>query len=499
MAEITSTDNIGSSLIKSMNVGSGVDISELAEALANAETAPSISAKTTQKTDATAAISGLGILKSSLNTFSQSVDKLTDKSTLTDKSVSSQNENRATVKITAQSKVQAGTHRINCRALARAQVNALKMVSGPFSSEAQALNGGSAFNLSIASPAGASATTVAVTIATPAGIVAAINAADVNGLRAYTMNTKAAGATPEISIMLEGKTGAANTFTVTDASSISSPSALVTQNTGNDIQAAANLKLVVNRLSDVNTTEFVFRDNNSPSDVIAGVQINFKTATGNSSYTMTNIVIAEDRAAFSTAMGGVQTAYNDLIQTVGVLDGSVESESTYSGTLKKDRSTLRGIVQGIRNALSNNSSTPSDPIKSMRQLGVGFDLNGNLTIQKTTLDAAVISNFSDITKMLTANTDDQSHFSAAAKGLAQDVVNVVDNFNSVTGIVKIKTDSNTKLIVDLTNELENLQAKYESSKRRYLQQFAAMESLVQSSKSTGEYLTQQFKAMNGGD
>ena len=201
MTEITSTDNIGSSLIKSMNVGSGVDINELAAALANAETAPSISAKTTQKTDATAAISGLGILKSSLNTFSQSVDKLTDKSTLTDKSVSSQNENRATVKITAQSKVQAGTHKINCRNLARAQINALKMVSGPFSSEAQALNGGSAFNLSIASPAGASATTVAVTIATPAGIVAAINAADVNGLKAYTMNTKAAGATPEISIM----------------------------------------------------------------------------------------------------------------------------------------------------------------------------------------------------------------------------------------------------------------------------------------------------------
>ena len=39
MAEVGATDNIGSSLIKSMNVGSGVDISELAEALANADTA----------------------------------------------------------------------------------------------------------------------------------------------------------------------------------------------------------------------------------------------------------------------------------------------------------------------------------------------------------------------------------------------------------------------------------------------------------------------------
>ena len=127
----------------------------------------------------------------------------------------------------------------------------------------------------------------------------------------------------------------------------------------------------------------------------------------------------------------------------------------------------------------------------------GFDLNGNLTIQRTTLDAAVVSNFSDITQMLTANTDDQSSFSSAAKGLAQDVVNVVDNFNGVTGIVSIKTDSNSKLVRDLTTQLEDLQSKYESSRKRYLQQFAAMESLVQSSKSTGDYLTQQFKAMNG--
>jgi flagellar hook-associated protein 2 len=227
------------------------------------------------------------------------------------------------------------------------------------------------------------------------------------------------------------------------------------------------------------------------------VQLNFKVADNSDPYTTTNIVIAEDRAAFTTAMTNMQTAYNDLVQTIGVLDGSVESESSYAGNLKKEKSTLRGIVQNIRTALTNDSSTPSDPINSMRQLGVGFDLNGNLTIQRTTLDAAVISNFSDITKMLTANTDDQSSFSSAAKGLAQDVVNVVDNFNGVSGIVSIKTDSNTKLVRDLTTQLEDLQSKYESSRKRYLQQFAAMESLVQSSKSTGDYLTQQFKAMNG--
>ena len=141
MTEVSATDNIGSSLIKSMNVGSGVDISELAEALANADTAPSIATKTTQKDDATAAISGLGILKSSLSNFSQSVDTMTDKSSLTDKSATSQNTDRLEVKITAQSAVQAGTHKFHCRQLARSQINELKMQSGSFTSDSQPLNG----------------------------------------------------------------------------------------------------------------------------------------------------------------------------------------------------------------------------------------------------------------------------------------------------------------------------------------------------------------------
>ncbi len=43
----------------------------------------------------------------------------------------------------------------------------------------------------------------------------------------------------------------------------------------------------------------------------------------------------------------------------------------------------------------------------------------------------------------------------------------------------------------------DLNERFESIKARYLKQFAAMETLVQRSKSTGEYLTGQFKAMEG--
>ena len=492
---VSGTDNIGSKLINSMDVGSGVNISELAESLAQAETAAMISSKTKRKESATATISGLAIFKESLSMVKASLEKLTDKSLLVDKAASSQDTNRVEAKVTAQSKAQAGTHKIQCRTLARAQINELKMGSGSFTSESQALNGGSAFNLSIASPAGGSATTVAVTTATPAGIVAAINAADVNGIRAYTMNM--ASSATAVSIMIEGKTGEANTFTVTDASSITDPSTLVTQNTSNDIQAAQDLKLVVNKASD--TTEFVYRATNSPTDVIAGVQLNFKTSDNSDPYTTTNIIISEDRSAFTTALTNIQTAYNALVDTTGVLVGTLESDSDAAGDLKKERSMVDQMVRKVREGITAESSTPSSPITSVRQLGVQFDITGKMTINKTTLDAAVSTNFSDITKMLTANTDNQSYFDSAAKGLAQDAANIIEDFVNDRGLIKKTSDARSTDVARFEEDLTKLEQRYEAAKKRYLSQFAAMETLVAKSKSTGEYLTGQFKAMQGGN
>ena len=61
------------------------------------------------------------------------------------------------------------------------------------------------------------------------------------------------------------------------------------------------------------------------------------------------------------------------------------------------------------------------------------------------------------------------------------------------------SDRITKLNTDLTNEndlLSELNTKSESTRERYIQQFAAMEQAVTSLKSTGEYLTNLFEAMN---
>jgi flagellar hook-associated protein 2 len=79
--------------------------------------------------------------------------------------------------------------------------------------------------------------------------------------------------------------------------------------------------------------------------------------------------------------------------------------------------------------------------------------------------------------------------------LALDSIIALDAIVSESGSIKAKETSALAEVQRYADELTKMQEKLESIKARYLRQFSAMESIVQKSKNTGEYLTNQFKAM----
>ena len=97
--------------------------------------------------------------------------------------------------------------------------------------------------------------------------------------------------------------------------------------------------------------------------------------------------------------------------------------------------------------------------------------------------------------MLTADTNDQIAADSRVKGLAQDVINLLETVVADTGLIKTQEDAVAAEVLRYEERLLQLEERMEGIKARYLRQFAAMESLVQKSKNTGEYLTGQFKAM----
>ena len=478
MAEVTSKDNVGSQITQALSAGSGVNIQELATTLANAESISGISAVNAKKESTEVAISGYAVLKSSVSALMRSFKGLEDSETLLTKTSNSSNTSTVDAAVVSQSLAKAGTTQINVSALAQAQQNVIVQNGAAFASPSATIASG-AFSLAITTPASSGTTTnIAVSTLTPTGIASAINAqTDTTGVTARLINVSATGTS--VKIVLEGKTGAANTFAF--SSNLTGAEALG----GDAVLLAANLSVTMNGIS-------VQRDNNSPSDLVEGMKLTFKTSGSTA-----NIVVNEDTSSLKNSLNTMIQAHNDFLTLTDYLVGEADPDDELAGSLSGEKSTINLIKNRIRTALASTSEAASNGIGTLRQIGLETKLGGTLSLKAATFDAIMLTNFDDIRTMLTADTNGQTSFSTSDKGLALTISESLDTLVGETGSIKAKETNAAKDIVRYDEQLVDLNERFESIKARYLKQFAAMETLVQRSKSTGEYLTGQFKAMEG--
>ena len=236
----------------------------------------------------------------------------------------------------------------------------------------------------------------------------------------------------------------------------------------------------------------IYRDNNSPSDVVEGVQLNIKTSGGNTR----RVVVTSNTSALKTSIDGLITTYNDLITLTDYLIGDADPDDELAGSLSTDKRTVNLLLTSARAFLSLPSSSATAEFSTFRDLGITVGTDGKLSLKEAVFSAAVKNSFFDIRTMLTADTDDQLATSISArKGLALDANIALESLINSKGAITTRKASAQKSVTRYTDQLVDLQERLESSKQRYLKQFAAMETLVQRSKNTGDYLTSQFKAM----
>jgi len=473
---------IGSTITQALKAGSGVDINELATSLAEAESLPRINSVTKKIESSKVAISGMGVLKAGVERLRQSFVALEDKGSLLTKSLSTSNTNRVTAVISSQANASAGTTKLIVNSLARPQQNTISDNGDAFTSLTSSL-ASSDFTINLKVPHGTSGsgTTVTVSNHTPQGVIDAINSKTaITGVEARAANLLASGTT--FHIILRGKTGALNSFEF--SSSLSGSSALKGGDRGSATDNAGDLQVLVN-------DQLFKRDNNSPIDLIEGVQPSFKSAGSQT----TNIVVAESSASLETSLKSMVEAYNNLIKLSDYLTGESDEEDEVAGSLSKDKATVNVALNKARSLINLSSSTASNGFTNLRDIGINTKLGGEVSLDAKVYAAALKTNFSDVRTMLTGDTNGQSANSASAKGLALDMSIILDSVVSDTGSITTKESAVQKKIGKYEEQLLMLEDRLESIKARYLKQFAAMETLVQRNKNTGEYLTSQFEAM----
>ena len=320
-----------------------------------------------------------------------------------------------------------------------------------------------------------STTTIAVNLDTPLGVVSAINSAN-TGVTATLVDTGTGSNTYRI--LLSGQSGSNGTFTLT-----STPD-LGFHDTANSLQAAQDSIINYEGIT-------VIRDSNTLTDIIEGVTINLMATTTSD----VRVTIANDKSALKTNIQSMVTAYNDLLT---LFDNfvAVDSEADMAGALSEDGSMVRFITNKIRTTVFADSSTPSDNVVAMRDLGVSVNRYGRIEFTESVYDTAVINSYNDIVTMLTADTSDQNLFETSPKGLAQDIATALEDMTDATGIVTSRETNATNKLTDYEDQLTKLQTRMDAVYSRYLMQFGAMEGMMATLDNTKEYLTSQLESLS---
>jgi flagellar capping protein FliD len=118
-----------------------------------------------------------------------------------------------------------------------------------------------------------------------------------------------------------------------------------------------------------------------------------------------------------------------------------------------------------------------------------------MSLDEDKFDAAMTDHFAEVVGMFSANTNNQSSYGSAARGLAGDAVKSISDIISARGALLSNSETAQGRIDSYQLDLETLNTRMEALLARYTKQFALMESFVGQTNSMRESLTATFDGM----
>lgn len=326
-----------------------------------------------------------------------------------------------------------------------------------------------------AASSGSVAATQTIAATNPTDIVKEINGnAPLSGVKAQLVYSGS-----DYKIVLSGKTGAANTFSLTD-----STAKVVGFDTANTSQAATDATFKINGVS-------FTRSSNQVGDALTGVTLNLKAVA------TTSIDLTRDNSGLKSKVQDVVTAYNEAMSMLNVLSDPKSTVETYGGALVGD-SMVRTVREQLRTLMFTDSSTSASTskIKNVRDLGISIDMVGTMTLDNAKLTDALTNRFDQVVTAMTGNMNDLGEYSTANAGIAGDASRALTKLLKASGPVKTVSANATTQNKKYQEDLTNLQTRMDALLLRYQKQFANMDSLVGSNNSLKASLKSTFEGMS---
>ena len=451
--------------LNALGAGSGLDTKSIVSAMVTAETAGKQASIDRRTEGVIADVSALAVVKSALSNLQNAFEALDDKNDFNFSSINNSGSDYVNATLDG-TLAQAGSYNIDVNSLAMAEMRE----SLEFASNSDDVNSGVGVSFTVQV---ASGTVETVTLA--AGDVSLDNAAEaINnldiGVSAWVVQTDA----DSYKLLTQGPTGADNSVTITDSNSI-----FGLNKTSAIVQSAADASVDINGVN-------VVRDVNTFDDLIPGVSIDLQ-ATSVQSF---NLSVGRDiTTAQTTIVNLVEmvNAFNVVMDEVTAVEGT----DGKPGALKSD-SAIEAIEDKIRSIFASDSSTPGTNVTSLSDMGVTVQRDGTYEVDTTTLSTALKDNFDDVTKVFSANTNSQTIYGTADRGIAGDMIKQISDYLSSTGVITTRENSYKSLQSTLTVEQSDLDDKATAVEKRYTKQFITMNKIMDEMKSMQKYLDGQL-------
>ncbi len=435
--------------ITSAGVGSGLDVESIVSQLVAFERRP-LNRLESKKNDYQAQLSSYGQLSSAVSTFRTAMGNLDSVSDFKLFSAVSANEDAFTA--TASSLAATGTYNVQVDRLAEAH----KISSKAFTDTDTSTVGGGDLTLSI----GAESFTIAgAGSLTLEGLRDAINdAADNAGVTASIVSEDA---TNNYLVFTSDTTGTDN------AISLSGTAADVGNLNPTTINVIADLDAQII----VDNTFTITRSTNTISDAISGVTLNLKdTTTGN-----VNLKLERDSEGVKEKVQAFVDTYNSMKDT---LNG-----------LRADGLSGDSALLSIENSLRSVFNTPPTGLTTTKnylvEVGVAFDKNGKLTLDATDLESAINGDFEGLAELF---TDDNQGFAFRLQAAAASIL-------EEDGLIDAREDGINRSIDSTNSRIDREEYRMQLVEDRLRSQFSALDALIGTLSSTGNFLQSQLASL----
>lgn len=432
--------------ITSSGIGSGIDINSLVNQLVELERRP-LNAVNDKIASIDSQVSAYGRFKSSMSDFQTAMKGLSTASKFQVFSTTSSNE--GVVSATASETASIGTADINVTQLAERN----KVATSAFANGSTVIGEG---NLAINVGSNAFNITIDATNSTLNGIRDAINsAADNTGVTA-TVLTDDAGSRL---ILTADDTGSSNAVSVAVTGATGNLSQMDSANMST-IQAAQDATLTIDGFA-------VTSSSNKVTGALQGVTLDLKS-TGAST-----INLARDDTTITESVQAFVDAFNDIRDTIsGLRDRELAADST-----------LLTIDRQIMSELNSAISISGGSYSYLTEVGVEMDRYGKMQLNSDNLQNALNKDFEGFSKLFSDSTD----------GIAVRLDTLAGNVLATDGLIDSREDGLGSQRRSLVEQADRIDRRLVSTEARLRAQFTAMDKLVASLNSTGDFLSQQLK------